>query len=71
MISHPTYREIIGLGEEVIPLLLGQLEREPDFWFAALRELSGDDPVNESDRGHLERMTDAWLRWGREHGYSW
>ena len=27
---HPAYQQIIGMGPEVVPLLLRELEREPD-----------------------------------------
>ena len=37
MFAHPAYRELIAIGEPVIPLLLGELEREADWWFAALK----------------------------------
>ena len=33
------------MGPEVIPLILAELENEPDYWFAALRELTGENPV--------------------------
>ena len=39
--QHPAYKEIIGLGEPAIPLLLEELDREPDHWFAALLRRQG------------------------------
>jgi hypothetical protein len=68
-VQHPAYREIIALGPAVVPLLLRELERRPDHWFAALRSLTGADPVAPADRGHLGRMAEAWIRWGKERGY--
>jgi hypothetical protein len=68
-VQHPTYREIISLGPEAVPLLLRELERRPNHWFAALRSLTGADPVAPADRGHLGRMTRAWIEWGKERGY--
>lgn len=69
--THPAYQEIIGLGPEVIPLILGQLEREPAPWFWALRALTGVDPVPPDQRGRVRPMIDAWLAWGRSRGYRW
>jgi hypothetical protein len=43
LLSHPAYRQIIAIGKDAIPLLLAELEREPDWWFAALKELTGVD----------------------------
>lgn len=61
----PHYLGIIALGQGVIPLLLKELERDPDYWFTALQTLTGEDPVPAEDRGDLLRMTEHWLSWGR------
>jgi hypothetical protein len=66
--SHRAYRNIISLGDEVVPLLLRELRRRPEPWFAALRELTGADPVKPEHRGDTGAMADAWLRWGGGHG---
>jgi hypothetical protein len=66
--SHPTYRAIVHLGDEIVPLLLQELERRPEPWFAALREITGADPVTPAERGKMQAMADAWLRWGRGRG---
>ena len=55
MTIHPAYRQIIDMGEAVIPLLLAELKREPDFWFAAFQKLTGVDPVpKENAPGGIE-----------------
>ena len=69
MTRHPAYRQIIDLGEEAIPLLLLELKRSPDFWFAALRSLTGADPVPKEAAGKIKLMARAWIEWGREKGY--
>jgi hypothetical protein len=58
---HPAYQQIIGLGPAGVPLLLRELEREPDHWFWALRAITGEDPVPEEARGRLREMAAAWL----------
>lgn len=68
-ISHPAYLQIISLGASVVPLLLSELEREPNHWFQALRTLTGADPVTPEQRGKVEEMANAWLSWGRIQGY--
>ncbi len=67
---HPAYQRIIGMGEFAIPLILAELRREPDDWFWALAAITGDNPVAEEQRGRMAAMAEAWLRWGREHGYN-
>jgi hypothetical protein len=71
MFSHPAYQEIIALGQDVVPLLLRDLAKEPDHWFAALWAITGAQPVPPEDRGRIDRMAEAWLRWAKEHGYQW
>jgi hypothetical protein len=69
--EHPAYQQIIGMGPEVVPWLLRELEREPDHWFRALHTLTGADPVPPASRGKIREMAEAWLRWGQDHGYHW
>ncbi len=68
MVRHPAYQEIIGMGEPVVPLLLDELEREPDFWFAALQKITGADPVPKECAGKIKEMAKAWIDWGRDKG---
>jgi hypothetical protein len=64
----PAYRSIIAMGAAAVPLILGELEREPDHWFVALKRITGADPVPEDARGDIDRMAQAWLSWGSVHG---
>ncbi|MCY4578411.1 MAG: site-specific DNA-methyltransferase [Chloroflexi bacterium] len=69
MVDHPAYQQIVGMGEQAIPLILEELEREVDHWFPALRELTGTSPVPEESKGNLSKMRDAWLNWGKDEAY--
>lgn len=69
MISHPAYLRIIGLGSQTVPLILGELKREPDYWFDALTALTGEDPIKAEDAGDLKKMSATWIEWGRNHGF--
>lgn len=71
MAMHPAYQQIIGLGREAVPLILRELEREPDHWFWALKAITGVDPVESARKGRVREMALAWLRWGREQGLKW
>jgi len=71
MVALSPYQKIIEMGDPAVPLLLAELEREPDHWFAALSAITGADPVAVEDRGRMDRMFEAWLSWGRAQGYSW
>ena len=69
--SHPAYQEIIRLGPEVVPLLLRDLEANHTHWFAALRALTGAEPISTSAAGNIPKMTEAWLSWAKDKGYRW
>lgn len=64
MAKHSAYQEIIAMGWPVVPLILQELRKEPDHWFWALAEITGENPVPAEDAGNLEKMTHAWLAWG-------
>jgi hypothetical protein len=68
---HPAYQRIIGMGQPVVPLIMRELECEPDHWFWALSAITGANPVKPEQRGRLKQMAQAWIEWGRANGYRW
>ena len=68
LVEHPAYRQIIGLGPAVLHLLLRDLEKSGRFWFPALNAITGENPIPDDAAGDVERMTAAWIGWGRAHG---
>jgi hypothetical protein len=69
MISHPAYRAIIAMGHPAIGLILDRLESHPGFWFQALYEITGENPVRQEDAGVFDLMTEAWVDWGAKQNY--
>ncbi|HEX8662553.1 MAG TPA: glycosyltransferase family 2 protein [Beijerinckiaceae bacterium] len=69
MSAHPAYLRIIGMGERAVPLILADLQHEPDHWFVALHAITGANPVPEEARGRLPQMAQAWIQWGERNGY--
>ena len=67
MAMHPAYQRIIGLGPQALPLILHELQTQPDHWFWALHAISGEDPVQPGD--NFDKAVNAWLAWGKERGY--
>ena len=65
LIEHPAYRQIIGLGPAVLPLILRDLAHTNRFWFPALNAITGENPIPDDAAGDVERMTAAWIEWGR------
>ncbi len=64
----PEYQRIIGMGPAVLPLLLEELRRKPDWWFWALRAITGENPAPPEAAGKLKEITAAWIAWGQQHG---
>lgn len=67
--EHPAYREIIGMGETAVVFILedfrkGNIHR----LFAALRRITGVNPVSPIYRGDAESMAGEWIRWGIHEG---
>jgi len=57
------YKEII------LPLIIKELNREPNFWFKALKVISGENPVKPEEFNNYKLVTKAWLDWGKKKGY--
>ena len=68
MIKHPSYQTIVAMGYDVVPLLLQDLRDNGRFWFWALTEITGDNPIDPADAGVIKNMTNSWLDWGIEKG---
>jgi len=69
IVAHPAFQQILRLGWDVVPLMLHDLSQAPGLWVWALPEITGENPVPEKERGHIGRMTEAWLRWGKAKGH--
>ena len=65
-VAHPAYQQIIAMGEAVVPLILEALRDHPAHWFAALKTITGVDPIRAGSNPVLAR--EAWLEWGRTQG---
>ncbi len=63
------YQQIIGMGEAAVPLLLEELQREPDQWFWALEAIAQENPVSPQSAGKVHSMAEEWVAWGKRQGY--
>jgi hypothetical protein len=71
IVEHDAYRRIISLGWPVVGLILSDLREEPDFWFEALAQITGEDPLIHRPEilGDVQAMADCWLEWGENNGF--
>ncbi len=68
--EHPAYRQIIALGEAVVPFILIKLREDPQHIFYALFKITGENPIKPEHVGKLSKMAEDWLNWGTEKGYT-
>ena len=69
----PSYRKIVAMGEDALPLIFERLRDEgdnPDHWDFALSEITGCDPVPEEAYGYMDRIAACWLEWAEENGFG-
>jgi hypothetical protein len=71
IVENPAFQEILRMGEVVVPFMLRDLEERPRLWVWALPAITGADPVPPDDAGNIAKMSEAWLLWGKAHGYRW
>lgn len=69
MATNFAYQQIVGMGPDVLPILLEEMQREPDHWSWALRAITGENPVQPEHRGKLSLIAQDWIAWGKERGY--
>lgn len=65
----PSYQRIIGMGGPAVPLLLEELQKEPNQWFWALEAITESNPVPPEAAGIVRLMTEAWIEWGKKQGF--
>jgi hypothetical protein len=63
IVFNDSYIQIIGLGPAVLPLIFRSLKERDDWWFSALRAITGVNPVIDCEEGNFAAMRNAWLRW--------
>jgi hypothetical protein len=65
---HPAYQQIIGMGKEVVPLLLEEVQQRTGHWFWALQAIAREEIAQEDDL--YDVAAEKWLRWGESKGYT-
>jgi len=68
-VKHPAYQKIIAMGEKALPFILRELRDHPANWFGALKAIAAESPVILDEKHDLQKLREAWLRWGEERGY--
>lgn len=71
--SNRHYQQILGLGRAVVPVIMEDMRQSPDWWFDALRKLTGHEPEidPETESGYLKIIAQKWLTWWDGQKDTW
>lgn len=64
MAMNPNYQQIIGMGPDVVPLILQRLSEKYEHWFWALEAITAENPIHPEHVGYVKLMAQDWLNWG-------
>ncbi len=69
IVAHPAYREIVGMGREVVPWIIEDIKfNGTTFWWTALYEILKKGPhVPDYARGKVRLLNEMWLAWYEYH----
>lgn len=65
--NHPAYKKIIEMGEEVLPLIFHDLLKNDNFWFKALRDITGVNLTNKENQGKFHILKQDWINWAKNN----
>lgn len=65
--SNSNYVRIIAFGTEALPWIIKDLKRNGGFWFAALKKITGINPIKNENIGKYEGMKQDWLEWSEKY----
>ena len=69
--DNENYQRIIKLGKTALPLLFNKLREEPNFnLFSMIQDIAKENiKIPLRKRGKLYKVTEEFLKWGKEHDY--
>jgi hypothetical protein len=63
-IAHRAFLQILVMGESALPMLIKEIQTDPNHWFLALRLIARTNPVR--DGSSVEEAVAAWMKWWTE-----
>lgn len=61
--SNENYKNIIKLGNNVVPFLIKDLKENNGDWLFALSSILGLDPVKDFNKGNWLNMKEDWIKY--------
>lgn len=63
VVASPSYRQVVAGGAAVVPFLIEQLRQGQYNWFAALKEITGKNPVRRANMKSRRKAAKDWIAW--------
>jgi hypothetical protein len=67
--NNAAYRNIVSLGQDVLPFIFKDLQENDNHWFYALELLTGQNPIKDEHRGIVPMMKKDWIEWAESNMY--
>lgn len=64
---HFAHLQIVGMGHIAIPFLLERVRNGENFWYMALKAITGQSADTADMRGDASAIRTAWVEWGMKH----
>ena len=80
MTKAPAFGKLVDMGEPIVPLILKEFKKKKlggVAWFIILEAITGTVPLKPDSicgtsfvKVDVQKTQDAWMQWGKEHGYT-
>lgn len=65
-LDNENYLKIVGMDKKVIPILISELLKDPDwYWFFAIETITGEKIVQKGHEGKLFLIAQDFIEWGK------
>ncbi|WP_324752101.1 hypothetical protein [Roseovarius sp. Pro17] len=63
IVKNQAFRDIVDMGDVILPLIISELRKRPDFLIVAMALITGQNPAKPSQLGDIKAMSQAWIDW--------
>jgi predicted RNA methylase len=69
--AYPAYQQIVRMGKPAVPYIVRAMQREDgDFWFAAMRAITGEEPQDFRTADNVNTAVEMWASLAQERGWQ-
>lgn len=67
--NNAPYRELLQMGDAIIPYVIRKIEIRPLPWLHLLYDLAPENPTQPQDSGNIYLIRHRWIEWARKKRY--